>query len=199
MNKSVIVFSITVTAIIFAFFLFSVMAILYFYWGDTSAVKDSLSTISGIFGGITTIGAAVVAAYLFNDWKIVAKFERNKEIINEFWLQYIKVKSELVLFRTKAIQANGIGPVQKYEVLDAMSDSLVKLYYLQQKLESFFDIPESNINFAELEAIIKSYTELLTPSNDINSAWKSKEDILISRLNTLQPKLYKELKGLNPL
>ncbi|WP_262095243.1 hypothetical protein [Acinetobacter baumannii] len=89
--------------------------------------------------------------------------------------------------------------MQKYEVLDSMSDSFVKLYYLQQKLESFFDISETNKNFTELEKIIKSYTQLLAPSNEINSEWQNKENLLINRLNLLQPKLYKELKQLNPI
>ena len=70
MNKNVVVFSMAVAAIIFTFFIFSIFAILFAYWGNSEAVKDSLSTISGIFGGITTIGAAIIAAYLFNDWRI---------------------------------------------------------------------------------------------------------------------------------
>ncbi|KYQ82944.1 hypothetical protein AWW72_16300 [Acinetobacter sp. NRRL B-65365] len=70
MNKNVVVFSMAVAAIIFTFLIFSILAILFAYWGNSEAVKDSLSTISGIFGGITTIGAAIIAAYLFNDWRI---------------------------------------------------------------------------------------------------------------------------------
>lgn len=80
MNKSVVIFSITVAAIILTFLLFSILAILFKYWGDTTSVKDSLSIISGIFGGITTLGAAIVAAYLFNDWKV----QHNKTIENNF-------------------------------------------------------------------------------------------------------------------
>ncbi|MGE8607756.1 MAG: hypothetical protein ACN6OA_04090 [Acinetobacter baumannii] len=76
MNKNVVVFSCSVAALILTILLFCILGILFFYWGDYAAVKDSLSTIGGIFGGITTIGAAVIAAYLFNDWKI----QHNKSI-----------------------------------------------------------------------------------------------------------------------
>ncbi|MFI8035745.1 hypothetical protein ACH8I4_17985, partial [Acinetobacter sp. ABJ_C3_5] len=75
MNKNVVVFSMAVAAIILVVFAFIIMAILYFYWGNINAVKDSLSTASGFFGGITTLGAAIVAAYLFNDWREEKDFD----------------------------------------------------------------------------------------------------------------------------
>ncbi|EHU3346028.1 hypothetical protein AXY20_RS02205 [Acinetobacter baumannii] len=79
MNKTVVIFSVCVAAIIFSFLLFSILAILFFYWGDTSSVKDALSTVSGIFGGITTIGAAIIAAYFFNDWKEQQRYQNSIE------------------------------------------------------------------------------------------------------------------------
>lgn len=69
MKNSAVVFSIFVAVIIALFLVFSIFGILYFYWGDATAVKDSLATIAGFFGGFATLGAAVIAAYLFNDWK----------------------------------------------------------------------------------------------------------------------------------
>lgn len=55
------------------------------HWEDPnpSALKDSLSTTSGIFGGLATLAAAVIAAYLFNDWKE----QHNKQISNSLALQ----------------------------------------------------------------------------------------------------------------
>ncbi|MGA6135867.1 hypothetical protein ACPER7_06115 [Acinetobacter dispersus] len=69
MKKSVVVFSIVVIAIISLFLLFCILGIILYYWGESSAAKDALSIVSGLFGGITTLGAAIIAAYLFNDWK----------------------------------------------------------------------------------------------------------------------------------
>jgi len=68
-KNSAVAFSIFVAVIITLFLVFSIFGILYFYWGDATAVKDSLSTIAGFFGGFATLGAAVIAAYLFNDWR----------------------------------------------------------------------------------------------------------------------------------
>ncbi|MDC5672188.1 hypothetical protein OFN19_18335, partial [Acinetobacter baumannii] len=62
MNKNVVVFSITVVCIITFFLIFSIFWILLFSWGDVNSAKDSLSIISGIFGGVTTLSAAVIAA-----------------------------------------------------------------------------------------------------------------------------------------
>lgn len=90
MSKNVVVFSITIASIIFAFFIFSITAILYFYWGDTNAVKDSLSTISGIFGGLTTLAAAIVAAHLFNDWKEQQKHQNSIQFGIEVYASFKK-------------------------------------------------------------------------------------------------------------
>ncbi|MDA3477384.1 hypothetical protein [Acinetobacter baumannii] len=69
MSKNVIAFSISVSVILLAILIWCVFGILFKYWGDVTATKDSLSTISGIFGGLTTLGAAIIAAHLFNDWR----------------------------------------------------------------------------------------------------------------------------------
>lgn len=45
--------------------------------------KDSLEFSSSIFGGLTTFGAAIIAAHLFNDWKV----QHNKQVINNFGLE----------------------------------------------------------------------------------------------------------------
>lgn len=151
MKFKIEIFQILSAAILITVLFMAFTWICIHYQKPEESFKEAISLTVSFMGVIATVVAALIAVLMFNDWKIVAKFERNKEIINEFWLQYIKVKSELVLFGTKITQANEIGTVQKYEVLDSMSDSFVKLYYLQQKLESFFDISETNKNFTELE------------------------------------------------
>ncbi|CAI3119489.1 hypothetical protein MWMV2_MWMV2_03691 [Acinetobacter oleivorans] len=104
MSKSVVVFSCSVAALILTFLLFSMLGILFFYWGDHTAVKDSLSTVSGIFGGITTIGAAVIAAYLFNDWKIQQRYQNTLQfgldVYSNFKIlddKFTQIKNELCL------------------------------------------------------------------------------------------------------
>ncbi|MFV5548130.1 hypothetical protein VXQ35_01995 [Acinetobacter oleivorans] len=66
MNQSAFSVSIMFIGLILIILLFS---ILYFFWGNVKAVQDSLSTTGSIFSAIATLGAAAIAAYLFNDWK----------------------------------------------------------------------------------------------------------------------------------
>lgn len=90
MKKYPVAFSISVSVIL------SVLTggvILYFIfknWGDVTAVKDSLSIISGIFGGLATLGAAVIAANLFNDWRD----QHNKSVKNQFSIETYNKFSE---------------------------------------------------------------------------------------------------------
>ena len=83
MNKGATIFSILVATIISIILAFSIFGILYFHWGDTEAVKNSLSTVSGFFGGFATLGAAIIATYLVADWKSQIKYNaRLEQIIN---------------------------------------------------------------------------------------------------------------------
>lgn len=86
MNKGAIIFSILVATIISIILAFSIFGILYFHWGDTEAVKNSLSIVSSLFGGFTTLGAAIIAAYLFNDWKD----EYNHNLESSILIEYIE-------------------------------------------------------------------------------------------------------------
>ncbi|WP_213031208.1 hypothetical protein, partial [Acinetobacter pittii] len=83
MNKSAFAISIMFIGFITLLLIFSMFGILYFYWGNTKAIQDSLSTTGSIFGAIATLGAAAIAAYLFNDWKE----QHNKQVTNTLALQ----------------------------------------------------------------------------------------------------------------
>lgn len=72
--------SLIVVIAISILFLAVVFWMFFQYSGSNLAGKDGLSTLGGYFGGITTLGATVVAGYLFNDWKE----QHNKEIEIQF-------------------------------------------------------------------------------------------------------------------
>ena len=78
-------FSFAVSLILSLSFLFIVFWIFFQYSGDVTTAKDVLSTTSSFFGGMTTLGAAVIAAYLYIDWKkplLLSKItSEQKEII----------------------------------------------------------------------------------------------------------------------
>lgn len=83
MNRSAIIFSTYVAIIIISILILSTVAMILCYWGDVNAFKDCVNIIVGIFSGLTTLGAAIIAAYLFNDWRD----QHNKQVQNSLALQ----------------------------------------------------------------------------------------------------------------
>ncbi|WP_347454079.1 hypothetical protein [Acinetobacter thermotolerans] len=55
--------------------------------------KDALEFSVGLFGGLATFGAAVIAAHLFNDWRVVKKYEINHQYV-------ISIKSKMTELRS---------------------------------------------------------------------------------------------------
>lgn len=153
MNKTVVIFSLCVAAIIFSFLLFSILAVLFFYWGDTSSVKDALSTVSGIFGGITTIGAAIVGAYLFNDWKEQHNKTVDKEIIfgvierlNNYLYETQFFHMNITIF-IQAIRNNDyhFKPDNMLDFKDSLRDIIVNFENSKRHLVA---------NYSDLEAVM---------------------------------------------
>ncbi|WON81458.1 hypothetical protein OK024_07665 [Acinetobacter sp. UGAL515B_02] len=64
-------------------FLLITFWIFYQYSWSAAAAKDALSTTGSYFGAVATLGATVVAAYLFNDWRVQKAFDLKLELINE--------------------------------------------------------------------------------------------------------------------
>ena len=62
-------FSFLVAFIIALSFLFIIFWIFFKYAGDVVAAQAALGATGSFFGGMATLGAAVVAGYLFNDWR----------------------------------------------------------------------------------------------------------------------------------
>lgn len=80
---------------IITIFLFFVMWIGFPAENPKNSFKDALGFASNLFGGLATLGAAIIAAYLFNDWRE----QHNKQIINTFGLKvyekYLKFEDAL--------------------------------------------------------------------------------------------------------
>lgn len=74
-----IAFSFAVSIILSFVFLMAIFWIIYVYSGDLTAIKDALNTTGSYFGGIATLAAAIIAAYLFNDWRQERKYLNKKE------------------------------------------------------------------------------------------------------------------------
>lgn len=61
--------------------------------------KDALGFAGGIFGGLATFGAAIVAAHLFNDWREEADFHARKDFAAPVLGLLASIKYELVWFQ----------------------------------------------------------------------------------------------------
>ncbi|MCJ8162901.1 hypothetical protein [Acinetobacter zhairhuonensis] len=100
-NIRPIKFSFAVSLVIsFAFLLITFWIFYKFSW-DANAAKDALSTTGSYYGAAATLGAAIIAAYLFNDWRDQSvgelKSQRCLEINNDLF-QIDKLVSNADIF-----------------------------------------------------------------------------------------------------
>ncbi|MCK0901470.1 MULTISPECIES: hypothetical protein [Acinetobacter calcoaceticus/baumannii complex] len=120
MNKSAISISIFIIGLIILLLLICIFGIFYFYWGDSKAIQDSLSTTGSIFGAIATLGAAGIAAFLFNDWReehnhtfkssILLEYLNRLDILEEIsnkYLSSLKYHSKVYSSQYKATFSSG--------------------------------------------------------------------------------------------
>ncbi|MCH7312919.1 hypothetical protein [Acinetobacter sp. ANC 3882] len=70
MKKSVLGRAICITGFLVSLLLIFIFITFCLHWHDsnTKALIDSLSTVSGIFGGVATLAAAIIATSLYNNW-----------------------------------------------------------------------------------------------------------------------------------
>ncbi|HAV5770483.1 TPA: hypothetical protein JI173_09495 [Acinetobacter baumannii] len=95
MNKSAISISIFIIGLILLLLLISIFGILYFYWGNSKAIQDSLSTSGSILGTLATLGAAAIAAYLFNDWKEEKNYDLENSLLTNILIDLKPIFIEL--------------------------------------------------------------------------------------------------------
>ncbi|HEN9693487.1 hypothetical protein VXR09_12090 [Acinetobacter baumannii] len=135
MNKNAFSISIIFIGLILIILLFSIFGILYFFWGNVKAVQDSLSTTGSIFSAIATLGAAAIAAYLFNDWKDQKKYEIVSTLAIETHREYTYAKDKFMFYLFQHIY--GTTPITYKEVDDELFMVISKLNLLDAILERF--------------------------------------------------------------
>ncbi|MGQ1242854.1 hypothetical protein ACT4VI_05255 [Acinetobacter baumannii] len=85
MKKNNLVENIAAISFVSLLFVFALTWIIFDFNGSSSSLKDSLSIVGSVFGGITTLAAAYVAYYLYDDWKnphnLSIETEHKKEIL----------------------------------------------------------------------------------------------------------------------
>lgn len=109
---------------------YSLFWVLYFHAGSSNAVSAALNTLGGYFGGIATLWAAVVAACLFNDWKVQKKYELEKEYIEKFSSYIFEIyslinsQSSQILYMFESYSNNKTFTVLKLDNVDFVDVSI---------------------------------------------------------------------------
>lgn len=103
-----------IIGLILIFLLFSIFGILYFNWGDVKAIQDSLSTTGSIFGAIATLGAALVAALLYTDWREQLTSTIQQEQAKSIQLAINKILFTLDNYGTFVLMHSGMGHEPEY-------------------------------------------------------------------------------------
>lgn len=71
-------------------------------------LKDSLSTASGFFGGITTLIAAYIASKLFNDWRDEKNYELENTLLTNILVDLKPIYVELLKVRSDSLNLKRI-------------------------------------------------------------------------------------------
>ncbi|MBD0234286.1 hypothetical protein IAG04_18210, partial [Acinetobacter baumannii] len=78
MKFKIEIFQILSAAILITVLFMAFTWICIHYQKPEESFKEAISLTVSFMGVIATVVAALIAVLMFNDWKIVAKFERNK-------------------------------------------------------------------------------------------------------------------------
>ena len=156
-------------------FLLITFFIFYQYAESLDLAKDALNTTGAFFGGVATLWAACVAAYLFNDWRE----QHNTEI------EYEYIRSILEKIRKNHISVNFI------------KDEIFKLYLkplaTYPKTCVLIDIETmTNIKKYIQELRLLAHEHYLISKDDSNYLYYLKYDIFLNEFVDLLEKLFSQ-------
>lgn len=164
MNKNVVAFSISVAIVLLAILIWSIFAILFKYWADVAAIKDSLSTISGVFGGLTTLGAAIIAAHLYTDWREQLTSSTQQEQAKSIQLTVNKILITLDDYASFILMHSGMGHEPEY--LKQASEKAQDL--LKEYPDLAFNL---KLNLLSYEETFLNGNKILTDEEMTNITW----------------------------
>lgn len=153
-----IAFSFVVSLVIAFIFLFLTFWIFYKYSWSVEAAKDALSTTGSYFGAIATLGAACVAAYLFNDWR----YQHNKTVEKEMaWVVIHNFDS--ADFHLSQFQDDFQNFKYRCQFLDEMPDG--EFQGLDSKLNGILDsLKGASLKFSSFSESTRKYSFIVNKS-----------------------------------
>lgn len=162
--------------------------------------SNQISILTNLFVAFSTFTAACTAVLLYSNWKDQARYELDKEIINQVWDNFCDLKINLVSLKENVDEINKNSKnisADLYRLFDITNNKITKYYYSQQKLELFFEISQDDIIFSKMEEILQSYMELLVINSKFSIPnFNTQDALLIQKLNDIQLEFLKQLKKL---
>ncbi|WP_088458347.1 hypothetical protein [Acinetobacter soli] len=191
MSKSVLTVNIIVIGLITLILIFSIFYILYFHWGESKFIQDSLSTTGSIFSAVATLGAAGVAAYLFNDWKD----EHNKIIesnsASELINLIIQIKVQLRLMNILLEDSEEDNQMINIEISKIIDNFKNNNQFFQEKMEFFnllikkeFKKYENFLN--ECESLVDSFGKIVKLTVTTDKRFSENRSKFIPLINNYQ-------------
>lgn len=189
-NLKPIAFSFIVSLGIAFVFLMATFYILAY--SGPNAMSDAFSTTGSYFGAVATLGAAVIAAYLFNDWRVVKQYEikldyvltikkQTQELIGfinsnrrNFVKYKFKIKNPNLTMPDFNVLLNEMHDIENEVVLrlNLIIIEMNELYFLKTKK------PQDPIA-VELEGKIKYFDKIGVDENNYHDVWEKRLTTLV--------------------
>ena len=166
-------------------------------YSGPNALKDALSTTGSYFGAAATLGAAIIAAYLFDDWKEQADYETKKELSLDIIGLLAAIRFELIMTQEMLIN---LKLVESHLFLNTdyknnhwnsfkknINTTYPKIKYIKNNNFIYdFDISK---DYADLE---RYYEHIGTNFQNIIKDYSKYYDGMISELNMDKDKNYSQ-------
>ena len=161
-------------------FVFALTWIIFDFNGSSSSLKDTWSIVGSIFGGITTLAAAYIAYYLYDDWRkphnLSIETEHKKEILKiirkiiPIEHKYDRLISNHFIYRdqpdrTIPIELNQHELNEFVNNINELLGLLNELYFIT-KDENINNFTSKYFNYAQLYHFILSRSESLYKSEN---------------------------------
>lgn len=126
--------------------------------------KDALEFSGGLFGGLTTFGAAIVAAHLYTDWREQLTTTVRQEHAKSTQLAINKILLELDNYGTFVLMHTGMGHEPEY-----MKQATSKVNVLIKQYPNLaFDL---QINLLSYQETFLNGASILTDQEELQLTW----------------------------
>lgn len=179
-------------------FLLAFTWIIFEFGNSSSSLKDSLSIVSSLFGGITTLAAAYIGSKLFNHWRDTESFIRTQSLYDsciETAYNATNSMEEILNLLNK-----NLNNQQNYKISKIISDTISLTFELisrvgmdynesinnDKKLQNIFEvILMINKEFREYKENLSklNYNDIDSFSNRINSRLDEISELNLSQYN----------------